>query len=316
MVVHFGIDALNAEWESAVVCIGTFDGVHRGHQAVLRSALERAVSMEVPCVAVTFDRHPAATLAPESTPLAIASMGQNLACLSEMGVGVCVVLAFDRALATVSAQEFLDRIVVGGLKATHVVVGHDFAMGKGREGTTEWISGRIATTVVPPFLIDGARVSSSQVRDAVAEGDVARAATLLGRPFGVQGVVVAGQKLGRKLGFPTVNVARSIAQVSPSDGVYAGRCRTGSGAFKAAISLGVRPAVGGGERTLEAYLLEHPGGSLYGQSVEILFHSRLRDEMPFDDLERLKAQIARDVEAVASMPMAETADEVSVVGQE
>ena len=316
MLVHFGIESLSAEWESAVACIGTFDGVHLGHQQVLRAALEAAASRQVPCVVVTFDRHPAATLAPDRVPAAIAAMGQNLACLRGLGVGVCVVLAFDRALAAVTAQDFLDRIVLGRLKAEHVVVGHDFAMGKGREGTPDWLSQRISTTVVPPFLIDGLRVSSSQVREAVLVGDVGRAAALLGRPFAVQGVVVAGQKLGRQLGFPTVNIARSSEQVSPCDGVYAGRCMTSAGEFRAAISLGARPAAGGGDRTLEAYLLDFPGGSLYGQSVELLFHTRLRDQLRFDDLNRLKAQIALDVEAVASMPMEETAGEGSVVGQD
>ena len=316
MLVHFGIEALHAEWESAVVSIGTFDGVHLGHQEVLRSALEAAGSRHVPCVVVTFDRHPAATLAPASVPQAITTIGQNLACLNRLGVGVCVVLAFDSALAAVSAQEFLDRIVLGRLKAAHLVVGQDFAMGKGREGTPDWLSQRISTTVVPPFLIDGRRVSSSLVREAVSQGDVGGAATLLGRPFAVQGVVVEGQKLGRQLGFPTVNLARSSDQVSPCDGVYAGRCRTSAGEFKAAISLGDRPAAGGGDRTLEAYLLDFQGGSLYGQSVEILFHSRLRDQMRFDDLDGLKAQIARDVETVATLPMEETADEGSVVGQD
>lgn len=306
MLVHFGTDLLQAEWESADVCIGTFDGVHLGHQEVIRTAVKGAQAAERPCVLVTFDRHPAAVLAPSKKPPAVAALEQNLEVFRSLGVPVCVVLHFDELLASVSAQDFLDGILVGKLRATEVVVGHDFAMGRGREGTTEWLSSRIQTTVVPPFELGGRRVSSTEVRRAVAAGEMETAATLLGRPFAVPGVVVPGQKLGRELGFPTINIARSTEQVEPASGIYAGSCETLYGRFRAAVSFGVRPAVAGTTKTLEAYLLEYPGNPLYGTNVELSLVSKLRDEQNFDTLESLRAQIAKDVERVAGMPMPET----------
>lgn len=306
MLVHFGTDLVQAEWQEADVCVGTFDGVHLGHQAVIGHAVSRARAAERPCVLVTFDRHPAAVLAPDRTPPAIASLEQNLEMFAQLGVSVCVVLHFDRALASVSAQSFLDEILVGKLRAREVVVGHDFAMGKGRQGDGAWLAQRIETTVVPPYELGGRRVSSTEVRSAIAAGDIATANRLLGRPFAVRGVVVPGRKLGRQLGFPTGNLARSGAQISPPLGIYGGQARTLLGSFRAAISLGVRPTVGGSAPTLEAYLLDYPGDSLYGQTLELAFVERIRDEVAFADLEELKAQIAKDVERVAGLPMPET----------
>ncbi len=306
MLVHFGTDLIDAEWDAADVCVGTFDGVHLGHQEVILTAVRRAQSAERPCVLVTFDRHPAAVLAPHKKPPAVATLEQNLSVFRSHGVPVCVVLHFDEALASVTAQRFLDEILVGRLRATEAVVGHDFAMGKGREGTAEWLSGHIQTTVVPAFQVGGRRVSSSEIRKAVSEGDVETAASLLGRPFAIQGVVVPGQKLGRQIGFPTINLARSADQVSPADGIYAALCRTPFGTFKAAVSHGVRPAVSGTKRTLEAYLLDYPGRSLYGQTVELMLHKRLREERDFPSIDDLRVQIARDVEQVAGVPMSET----------
>lgn len=306
MLLHFGTDLLRAEWSAADVCIGTFDGVHLGHQEVIRTAVHRARAAERPCLLVTFDRHPAAVLAPHKKPPAVATLDQNLSVFRSLGVPVCVVLHFDERLASVTAQAFLDELLIDKLRAVEVVVGHDFAMGRGREGDTAWLASRIQTTVVPAFEVGGRRVSSSEVRRAVASGEMETATALLGRPFAIQGVVVAGQRLGRELGFPTINIARSGDQVEPATGIYAGACKTAHGTFRAAVSYGVRPAVAGSAKTLEAYLLDYPGESLYGTTVELGLVSMLREEQNFDTLELLKAQIARDVERVAGMPMPET----------
>ena len=174
-------------------------------------------------------------------------------------------------------------------------------MGNGREGDTDWLQERIPTIVMPPFAVDGHRVSSSEIREAVSSGDVQHASKLLGRPFAVSGIVVAGQKLGRELGFPTANMARSFDQVLPCDGVYAGWFECDFGRFKAAASIGTRPAVGGGQRTIEPYLLDYPGHSLYGMSARLELVHRLRDEMNFDGLDGLKEQIRLDVAEVASL---------------
>ncbi|MBX7136023.1 MAG: riboflavin biosynthesis protein RibF [Fimbriimonadaceae bacterium] len=295
MLVHFGVETLQAEWKESVTCVGVFDGVHLGHRAVIGQAIKQARKRECPSIVVTFDRHPAAILAPERCPPQIASIQDDLNQMESIGVAVAVVLQFDLALSETSAQAFLDSILRQTLRASQLVIGHDFALGHNREGTAEWLSNHISTTVVPPFELDGHRVSSSEIRRLVSAGNVERAAVLLGRPFAVEGVVVGGQKLGRTLGYPTLNLARSSAQVMPANGIYAGRCRTRFGVFNAAVSIGVRPAVGGGPRTIEAHLLDYPGDSLYGYGVSLELVARIRDERSFPNLDGLKGQIDQDV---------------------
>ena len=299
MQVHFGVDMLEPEWSGAVLCIGTFDGVHLGHQAVIRRAVEVAASEGLPAVLLTFDRHPAHVLAPERCPKAVASLDENLTQFSRIGVQVALVLAFTRELSQTTADEFFQRVMVDHVRAKKIVVGHDFAFGKGRQGTPEWLAERIETEVVPPFMLEGSRVSSSAVRSEVAEGRVEHAGVLLGRPFAIAGVVVSGQRLGRELGYPTINLARSFDQVMPADGVYVGECETPHGTYRAAVSIGMRPAVSGTHRTIEAYLLDYPGNDLYGKGVVLSLLRRLREERNFDSLDALKAQIALDVAEAA-----------------
>lgn len=300
MLLHFGTDPLRVEWAAAVACVGTFDGVHLGHRALIRRAVEQARQSELPAVLITFDRHPLAILAPERCPKAIASLEENLSEIAKLGIAATFVLPFDLELSQMPARTFLDRILVSGAHASSLVVGHDFAMGHDREGTASWLKARIPTEIIEPFQVDGVRVSSSTIRKAIAEGDLAQARALLGRNFAIPGVVVSGKKLGRQLGYPTVNLARSFDQVMPMDGVYVAQAETASGVYRAAASIGVRPAVGGGGRTIEAYLLDYPGDSLYGQCVRLELIERLRDEMSFDSLSALVGQIERDVESVRS----------------
>ncbi|MCW5944034.1 MAG: riboflavin biosynthesis protein RibF [Fimbriimonadaceae bacterium] len=296
MQVHFGVASLVAEWKASVACVGTFDGVHLGHRAVIERAVARAREREEPAVLVTFDRHPAATLAPDRCPPTVAPLEANLAAFERLGVALAVVMAFDRAMSETPAQTFLDDVLVAGLGATSLVVGRDFGFGRGREGNAEWLAPRIPTEVVPPFLVDGVRASSTGVRQTVLAGDVETAARLLGRPFEVAGVVVSGRKLGRELGYPTANLARSVRQVVPKDGVYAGIARTAQGTFRAAIGVGVRPTVTATpERTIEAFLLDYRGDSLYGSSLSLAFVRRLRDEERFPNLDVLAEQMGRDV---------------------
>jgi riboflavin kinase/FMN adenylyltransferase len=298
MQVHFGLGLLRAEWSESSVCIGTFDGVHLGHRFLISHAVREARASELPAILVTFDRHPAAVLAPERCPQAISSLYQNLAAFESLGVAVAVILEFDRALSQTTAEDFLQQFVIDKLRAAEMVIGHDFAFGKGRQGTPEWLQGRIKTHGVPPFAFEGQRVSSSEIRQAIVEGRMEDASRRLGRPFEVTGVVITGQKLGRSLGFPTINIARSFDQVTPADGVYSGVCRTPFGAYKAAINIGLRPAVGGSSRTIEAHLLDYTGETLYGCAVSLGIHSRLREERRFPSLVALGEQMARDVEEV------------------
>ncbi len=300
MQVHFGEELLRAEWTDAVGCLGTFDGVHLGHQKVISTAVARAKGKGLPCVLITFDRHPAAILAPDRCPKAIAPLSSNLKAFEELGVSVALILPFTRPLSETSAQTFLDEVFIAEAKTRHIVVGHDFAFGKDREGTTEWLQARIDTEVVAPFEVAGHRVSSSLIRRAVESGEIQSAAMWLGRPFSIRGLVVGGQKLGRELGFPTINLARSYDGVVPANGIYAGIANLSMGSFRAAISIGDRPTVGGLHRTIEAYLLDFLGTEVYGSSVDLEFHSRLRDEEKFESLAALQEQMARDVAIVAN----------------
>ncbi len=300
MQVHFGEELIRAEWTQAVACLGTFDGVHSGHRQVIGTAVQRAKERGLPCILVTFDRHPAATLAPERCPKSIAPLAANIKAFESLGVSVAVILPFSRSLSETPAQVFLDQVLIGETKAELLVVGHDFAFGKGREGTTEWLKSRIETEVIPPFELDGHRVSSSEIRRAIGSGDVEHANKLLGKPFCLMGVVVSGQRLGRQLGFPTINLARSYDGVLPKDGIYGGTAETNQGTYRAAISIGMRPTVDGDARTVEAYLLDYPGVEIYGSSVDLHFLQRLRDEERFDSLDALKVQMAQDVVQVAN----------------
>jgi riboflavin kinase/FMN adenylyltransferase len=300
MQVHFGEELLRAEWTSSVGCLGTFDGVHMGHRQVISTAVSRAKARGLPCVLVTFDRHPAAILAPDRCPPSIAPLSSNLKAFEELGVSVALILPFTKQLSETHADDFLQNVLIGEAKTDLLVVGHDFAFGKDREGNPAWLQSRIETEVIQPFEIDGSRVSSSLIRKAIAEGDMEPATRWLGRPFAINGFVVSGQRLGRELGYPTINLARSYDGVLPADGIYAGFAQTNQGRFKAAISLGMRPTVDGSHRTVEAFLLDYPGTEIYGSSVELEFHRRLRGEEKFDSLEALKIQIAKDVDLVAN----------------
>jgi len=296
MQVHFGFDLLRAEWQESVVCIGTFDGVHLGHRQVIGRAVGLAREHEMPSVLVTFDRHPATVIAPDKKPPAIDSLYQNFERFNDLGVAVCVVLEFTSELMNTPAAAFYQDCIKDKLHASQMVVGHDFAFGHGREGNAQWLSERIPTHVVPPFELDGHRVSSSAIRRAVQDGDPAAAARWLGRPFETTGVVVVGERLGRTLGFPTINIARSFDQVTPADGVYACICQTVNGMYKAAVNVGRRPSVDGKSRTIEAYLIDYTGEDLYGTAVRLGFIKRLRDELKFNSLDELKVQMGKDVE--------------------
>lgn len=298
MQIHFGVELLQAEWPQAVICIGTFDGVHLGHRAVILTAAQVAKEKELPLIVLTFDRHPAKVLNPGKAPQAVAPLSVNLKEFEKLGVGLVVVLPFNAWLSRMSAEDFLEQILRSKLRAGSLVVGHDFALGNGREGTTEWLAERIATNVVEPFLVGEDRVSSSLVRASVQRGDVALASRYLGRPFELHGFVVGGQKLGRTLGFPTANIARSMDQVLPTDGVYAATLECSKGCFKAALAIGTRPAVGGGPRSIEAYLLDYPGDSLYGEHVVLRVTDFVREEQNFASLDALVEQMHRDVDVV------------------
>ena len=274
------------------VTIGAYDGVHRGHQFVIAQLRELGLAT----VVLTFDRHPASVVRPESAPLLLTDLDQKLELLAATGVDHTVVLHFDEARSQEEPEDFVREVLVGALGARVVVVGEDFHFGRRRRGNVELLKemgGALGFEVVHVPLLAG--TSSTAVRRLLAAGDVAGAAELLGRPYEVRGVVEKGDQRGRELGYPTANVAVPADILLPAPGIYAGWYGAEHGA---AISVGRRPTFYDRESpvVLEAYLLDF-SGDLYGQAARVSFLSRLRDEERYDSVEELVGQMALDVEA-------------------
>ena len=291
-----------------VVTIGNFDGVHRGHQRVVRRA--REVAREVGAgrvVVVTFDPHPFAVLRPEHAPLTLSTVPARLAMLKEAGADDALVIPFSRAIAAWSPEEFIDRVVVGALHASAVVVGANFRFGHKAAGDVALLAreGEVRDFVVEGVALDGGPQvwSSTYIRSCLVAGDVEGAAEALGRPFAVRGVVTEGDQRGRELGYPTANVTvGGIA--APADGVYAGWLRRldCDETYPAAISVGTNPTFAGErERRVEAYALDHDDLALYGVEVEVAFVARLRGMVRFDDVQSLIAQMDDDVARAAEL---------------
>jgi riboflavin kinase / FMN adenylyltransferase len=276
-----------------------FDGVHIGHQALIGALGKAARLAKATAVAATFDPLPIQILAPGAPASALSDTRDRVRRLREAGADAVVVFRFDEAFAKLGADEFIDRVRGAG-DVRRIVVGPDFHFGHRGEGDVEKLRERgardgFAVEVMPPIALDGDVVSSTRIRNLLLAGQVEPAARLLGRAYAVRGRVVHGDKRGRALGFPTMNLTLPPERLLPRDGIYAMWAEMGEGRFKAAASLGVRPTFGGGERVLEAYLLDFAGDA-YGEEVELAFVKRLRDEIAFASAAELSAQIARDVE--------------------
>lgn len=281
------------------LALGVFDGVHLGHQALIRGLVGGAHAAGATPVAATFDPLPAQVLAQDPPQSTLADAPERAALLAHAGAEHVVVFTFDKAFSQQSAGTFIQRLTAAG-DVRRIVVGPDFQFGHGREGAVPALRTLgerhgFAVTVVEPIALGGAVVSSTRIRQALREGDLATAQALLGRPYAVSGTIVRGEQRGRALGFPTINVAPPPDKLLPHDGIYATWVTIGGRRHRAASSLGVRPTFGGGPRKLEAYLLDF-SGDLYGQEATVAFVERLRDEQRFDSAEALAAQIARDVE--------------------
>ena len=283
----------------SVVAIGAFDGVHRGHQAVIAAAEVEAARMAAPLAIVSFDPHPRRWFQPEAAPFRLMTSGQMARALSPLGVRRLHLLDFDAEMAAMSDADFATRVIADGLGARHAVVGFDFTFGKGRAGSPGALRayGRsLGFGVTAVGRIDdpqGLKLSSSAVREALSAGDMHRATAILGRPFAIEGEVVHGDKRGRTIGVPTANV-RLGDYMRPAYGVYATRTRLADGRMIDGVAnLGVRPMFEIEQPLLEVWLFDFDG-DLYGQSVETQLIARLRGEMKLDGLDALKAQIDTD----------------------
>jgi len=291
----------------SVVTIGAYDGVHLGHRAVIDEVRARASTLGVPTAVVTFDRHPAAVVRPTSAPRLLTDTDQKLELLADAGVDYTLVLHFDEERSHESAEDFVNEVLAGCLRARLVVVGEDFHFGRNRGGNVELLR-RMGPnlgfeveglTLVPVPGVEGP-VSSTAIRRTLVEGDVVTAARLLGRPHEVRGAVERGDgRGGNVLGFPTANVAVPNEIQLPADGIYAGWYERPDGStHAAAISIGRRPTFypEGGPLMVEAYLLDFDG-DLYGERAAVRFASRLRGEERFESADALVAQMNKDVEA-------------------
>jgi riboflavin kinase/FMN adenylyltransferase len=285
-----------------VVAIGNFDGVHRGHAFIFGEARRLAQLGGGEAAVLTFDPHPAKVLAPAWAPPLITTLERKLELIAACGIDAAVVQPFDRAFASHTPAQFLDEVLVGGLGAAQVVVGHDFTFGAHRSGTVETLraDGRFAVTVVPPICVDDMVCSSTKVREFVLEGRVDGAAVLLGRPHEVEGEVVRGDGRGRTIGVPTANL-KADTELIPKNGVYAGWAQVGGARFIAAINVGTNPTfVADRPVVVEAHLLDCDL-DLYGQRLRLGFVERLRAEERFPSKEALVAQIANDVQRTRAL---------------
>lgn len=290
-----------------VVTIGAYDGVHLGHRAVIAEVRRRALDKDLATAVVTFDRHPASVVRPESAPRLLTDLDQKIELLAETGVDYCLVITFDEARSREPADEFVREVLAGCLAARVVVVGDDFHFGHRRAGNVELLR---AMGTDLDFEVDGldlvdaegrpaddaGRVSSTRIRHALVAGDLDQANALLGRQHEVRGVVAHGDKRGRDLGFPTANVSVPGDILLPDDGIYAGWFERADGSVHpAAISLGRRPTfyVEAHASLLEAHLLDFDG-DLYDEHVKVRFAARLRGEVKFASVEALIEQIGRD----------------------
>jgi riboflavin kinase/FMN adenylyltransferase len=280
------------------LALGVFDGVHLGHQEVIGKALAAREREGGTCGVLTFDPYPIRVLAPEKAPRRLlASLDHKAEILGRMGVDFLLALPFDFERASQEAEEFVREIAAAGVKT--VAVGEDWRFGKGRRGDVALLRGLAGDLgfqleALPPVMMDGERISSTRIRQAIRDGSMEAAARMLGRAYTVEGRVEEGRKLGRQLGFPTANVERGEEQFPP-DGVWAVRARAGTRCLGGVANLGVRPTVDGEQRVLEVHLFDF-SGDLYGVILEVEFVSYLRPEQKFGSLDDLKAQIRRDAE--------------------
>ena len=293
---YFGLP--DARLGPTALAVGSFDGVHLGHRAVLERLLACAAAGGLAPAWITFDPHPRCVLDPVNCPQQITTLDERLSLVRPLGIEHAIVLGFTRSLARLTADEFMARLL-DAMDLRHLVVGYDFALGRGRAGDVGWLrehGGRsgYAVEVVPPFRLDGEEVHSSEVRRLLTLGEVEAAGRLLGREFALAGLVEPGDRIGHEIGWPTVNLAVPPGKLVPGHAIYAGWARTPAGEHQAAISVGYRPTFDKTDLRVEAYLLDFEG-DLYQQHLELRFVARLRDQVKFPDARALSEQIARDV---------------------
>jgi riboflavin kinase/FMN adenylyltransferase len=293
-----GLHNLRPRHRGCVLTIGAFDGIHHGHQEVIRVLRERAREYSLPTVVLSFEPTPREFFAKGAPPPRLTRFRERFEALGAYGVDRFVCVRFDERMRQMSQERFIDRVLVDALAIKHIVVGNDFRFARDNDGSFATLrlagpSKGFDVSVVPPLEVDGERVSSSLIREVLETGDVLRAAKYLGRPYRIAGKVIAGQTLGRKLGYPTANL-RLHRRATPVTGIFAVRV-SGAGLENApaVASLGTRPAVNGKELLLEVHIFDY-SGDLYRRYLHVDFIARLRDELWFPTMDALVEQIHKD----------------------
>jgi len=302
IVVFRGLAEVPSSIRPTVVSIGVFDGVHRGHQALMRTVLDKAHELNATPVVVTFDRHPLAVISPGNEPAQITTLTQRARAMGALGIAALVVLHFDDHLRNMEPDEFIRTVLVDTLGCEHVVVGANFRFGHNQAGTIETLSdlGKKFGFGVTIFALqtddENEVVSSSLIRLHIAEGEMEQVAADMDRPYRLEGTVEHGASRGRDLGFPTANLQLAEKVILPKLGVYAGWLWWRGEKYPAVMNVGLNPTFGDRDTPIvEAYVIDFDQ-SLYGEPVEIDFIHRLRDELKFDDVDALVAQMHEDVE--------------------
>jgi riboflavin kinase / FMN adenylyltransferase len=300
-----GMGSLPLRGGPVAVTIGFFDGVHRGHQTVLRRTVDVAAARGLRPIAVTFDRHPREVLDPGAEPPLLTTLERKASLIAELGIETLVVLDFTDDFSRWPPEDFVERVLVGGVHAEHAVVGSNFTFGFKATGNLAVLTDLgaaqgFSVEAISLLKLDGRPVSSSSIREAVAAGNLEWPTLALGRRYVLDGVVTTGAGRGKGLGFPTANLAVPPRMLLPGEGVYAGRAYLGDGSLPAAINIGTNPTFGGEPLHAEAFLLDFDG-DLIGQPLALEFWERLRDETRFDSSQDLTRQIKEDVERTRAL---------------
>ncbi|MER7049667.1 bifunctional riboflavin kinase/FAD synthetase [Streptomyces jumonjinensis] len=299
-----GLEDIPQDWGRSVVTIGSYDGVHRGHQLIIGRTVERARELSVPAVVVTFDPHPSEVVRPGSHPPLLAPHHRRAELMAELGVDAVLVLPFTAEFSQLSAADFIVKVLVDKLRARAVVEGPNFRFGHRAAGNVAFLAELGTSYDYEVEVIDlhvsgeaggGEPFSSTLTRRLIAAGDVEGAKEILGRPHRVEGIVVRGAQRGRELGYPTANVETLPHTAIPADGVYAGWLTANGERMPAAISVGTNPQFDGVDRTVEAYAIDRVGLDLYGLHVAVDFLAFVRGQEKFDSIDSLLVAMGEDV---------------------